>query len=172
MPRSVFISYHHGNDQHYCDSFRNTFCNDFMQIFTDRSLQNSLDSEDPTYIDRTVREKYIHGSSVTVVLCGRDTYLRKYIDWEIADTLLYDHALLAVILPDCETYYDPQNFQLRYRVPPRLQDNLTSGYAHSIFWTYDHYTMRQAVEDAISKKRLSLKRNDRPFMQRNGHRGF
>lgn len=170
MPRSVFLSYHHGNDQSYCDSFRNIFCNDFTQIFTDRSLRNSLDSEDPTYIDRTVREQYIHGSSVTIVLCGYETPFRKYIDWEISDTLLYDHALLGVILPTCESPYNFATNQSAYRLPPRLQDNLDSGYAHAVLWTPDHVFMRAAVEQAINRKSIAAKRNTRPHMQRNSSR--
>lgn len=170
MPRNVFISYHHGNDQFYCDEFRRIFCNDFDNIFADNSLQRALNSDNATYIDRTVREQYIYGSSVTIVLCGRDTPLRKFIDWEINDTLLYNHGLLGIILPSVErtsgNYWTPSTPIL----PPRLQDNVTSGYAHIIDWNNNHLAMRSAVEQAIAQKSLAKKRNDRAHMQRNGYR--
>lgn len=169
MPRSVFISYHHANDQYYCDEFRRFYCNDFESVFSDRSLKRSLNSEDATYIDRTVRENFIGGSSVTIVLCGQATPQRKFVDWEISDTLLYDHGLVGVILPSCGVSYSVFG-QPKYLLPARLDDNVTSGYASLIPWVYDHRTMYDAVEGAIARKRRSLMQNGRSLMSRNGPR--
>lgn len=171
MPRSIFISYHHANDQYYCDTFRNFYCNDF-QIFSDNSLQRRLNSDNASYIDRRVREDYIRGSSITIVLCGRDTRFRKFVDWEISDTLLYDHALLGIILPTCEISYDAFSLNNKPLLPSRLQDNLDSGYANLIHWTLDHWALNNAVEQAIRQKSLLAKRNARPHMQINSYRRY
>jgi hypothetical protein len=160
VKRKVFISYHHANDQWYCDQFRQQMCG-YFDLLTDNSLQRALNSDNTTYIDRKVREEYIWGSSVTIVLCGAQTHKRKFVDWEIAATLHYDHALLGIILPSC------QSDGWTRIVPARLQDNLNSGYAHSIPWGHDPYTIKHAIETAITKNYLSLKRNTRAQMGRN-----
>jgi MTH538 TIR-like domain (DUF1863) len=171
MPRRVFISYHHGNDQYYCDEFRRFYCNDYG-IFTDNSLQRALNSVNTTYIDRTVRENYIYGSSITIVFCGRDTRFRKFVDWEISDTLLYDHALLGIIIPGCEQWYDQANYTYQPLLPERLYDNYVSGYANVVPWQLDHYGMYQAIEQAISQKSIRAKNNTRVHKTINGHRGY
>lgn len=168
VKRTAFISYHHHNDQYYCDLFRDTFASEFNGILTDNSLQRALNSDNAIYIDRIVRENYIHGSSLTIILCGADTDLRKFVDWEISDTLLYDHALLGIILPSCQ--WETSMNGVRHRLPMRLRDNVESGYANLIGWTYDHQTMRNAIEDAMGRKRASTKRNDRQLMRINGYR--
>lgn len=169
MKRKIFISYHHKNDQYYCDTFRNTFCNDF-ETFTDNSLQRALNSDSADYIDRRVREEYIFGTSVTIVLCGQDTRFRKFVDWEIGATLNYRHGLLGIILPTCETYYDGRTFQNYYHLPQRLSDNTSNGYAHIIHWNSNHYEMQNAVEIAISRATMTQADNSRTYLKINGHR--
>jgi len=80
--RKIFISYHHGGDQAYYDAFSRVFGGIYDVIY-DNSLERKVDSEDTTYVMRRIREHYVTGSSCTVVLVGRDTWGRKYVDWEI-----------------------------------------------------------------------------------------
>jgi hypothetical protein len=73
--------------------------------------------------------------SVTVVLIGSETGHRKWIDWEIWASLrpyknisnpfksFKPNGLLAIFLPT-----------QTHSIPPRLQDNINSGYAVSMRW--------------------------------------
>jgi len=48
---------------------------------------------------RGIRENFITGTSCTIVLCGAQTHLRKYVHWEIKATLDKEHGLIGVNLP-------------------------------------------------------------------------
>jgi hypothetical protein len=98
VKRKVFISYHHAADQAYYDTFSRTFSNAY-DVITDNSLIRGVESDVAEYIMRRIRENYITGSSCTVVLVGRDTWRRKYVDWEIDATLQKEHGLIGIQLP-------------------------------------------------------------------------
>lgn len=144
------------------------FC-DSYQCFSDRSLDGPVRSDDPEYISRAIREDYIVGSSCTIVLCGSETWKRKYVDWEICSTLHREHALLGVGLPTASRSLASLLYGSTSVVTPdRLNDNIESGYAHFIDWTTDPTAMRAAVEQAILRSsRKDLIRNSRPKMVHN-----
>lgn len=98
IKRKVFVSYHHSGDQAYYDAFSKAFC-DTYDVITDNSLEREVDSENVDYVMRRIRENYISGSSCTIVLVGKDTWGRKYVDWEIKATLEKEHGLIGVRLP-------------------------------------------------------------------------
>jgi hypothetical protein len=158
----VFIGYHHKRDQGYHDRFVLLFAG-LYDIVTDRSLDQAIESDDPEYVKRRIREVFITGSSTTVVLCGLETWKRKHVDWEIHATLDKNHALLGMLLPTHCADIDG-----RYLVPDRLHDNIESGYAHWVRWSESPDAVRdafaQARDRAASTQRI---RNDRPQMERN-----
>lgn len=78
--RKVFVSYHHAEDQKYSDWLRDNLGEE-LELFTDRSLDGPIRSYEAEYVNRRIREDYILGSSITIVLCGPETYKRKYVDW-------------------------------------------------------------------------------------------
>jgi hypothetical protein len=143
--RKVFISYHHKNDQGWFNEFSRRF-SDVHEVFCDKSLDNCIRSDDPEYVSRRIREDYIVGSSVTIVLCGAETWKRKYVDWEIYSTLHHQHALLGLGLPTAG-----KNERGEIIVPDRLVANVNSGYAHWIHWTNDPSILKQAIETAITR---------------------
>src|SRR5438874_585527 len=96
--RSVFVSYHHDNDQFYYDRLA-AVCDQACQLIRDASLREAIDSDDTDYLGRAIREGYITGSSCTIVLCGSETGKRKHVDWEIKATLDKKHGLVGVNLP-------------------------------------------------------------------------
>lgn len=98
VKRRVFISFHHGGDQWACDQL-STSLTEHYDIASDSSLDRTVDSTDPEYVMRRIREKHLTGSSCTIVLCGARTPWRKYVDWEIKATLDKQHGLIAVQLP-------------------------------------------------------------------------
>jgi hypothetical protein len=126
----VFVSYHHRNDQGWCDYFIKTFSEQY-DLFTDTSVERQIDSDDSEYQSRFIREQHIAGSSATVVLCGSETWKRKHVDWEIKATLDKEHALLGIILP-----VHVKNALGEIIVPDRLSDNVRSGFASWMHWSY------------------------------------
>ena len=144
--RKVFISFHHKNDQSWFDYFSKKF-DDQYEVFYDQSLNTQrVRSDDPEYINRAIREDYINGSSITIVLCGVETQKRKYIDWEIYSTLYDKHALLGIALPGAQR---TQNGKII--VPDRLYTNWLTGYAYFIEWTDDPLELKQQIKIAIQK---------------------
>jgi hypothetical protein len=175
----VFVSYHHGPDQGYKDRFSQLFSSHY-NIITDRSLDDPFKSSDNEYIRRQIRERHLTGTSLTIVLCGPQSPKRKWIDWEIMMTLGKQHGLLGIRLPTIKSKMaeilspPPKTLldSLLYQeiLPPRLKDNLNTGYAHEISWTEDWATLRTAIEIArensgyaslISNSREPMK-NNRP----------
>ena len=161
--RKVFISFHHKNDQEWFDYFTKKFSSNY-EIFFDRSIgETKIRSDDPEYINRAIREDYIKGSSVTIVLCGPETWKRKYVDWEIYSTLHLEHALLGIALPSAQKSNDGKII-----VPDRLYVNINSGYAYFINWTDDANILKQNIEVAITKSSgRQLISNDLEKMSRN-----
>src|SRR5688572_907132 len=98
IKHKVFVSYHHRGDQAYYNAFSEAF-HDTYEVIYDNSLERRIDSDDVDYIRRRIRENYVKGSSCTVVLVGKETWGRKYVDWEIETTLEMEHGLIGVRLP-------------------------------------------------------------------------
>jgi MTH538 TIR-like domain (DUF1863) len=162
IKRKVFISYHHERDQFWFDSFTRTFCDEY-EVFQDQSLDDEVESDDLAYVNRVIREDYIRGSSITIVLCGAETWKRRFIDWEIASTLHYDHALLGILIPGTQARWDG-----RFAVPDRLNDNFQSGYAGFVNWPTTPAEVKTQIETAMNKSLLKvLIRNERVQMRRN-----
>lgn len=115
--RRIFVSYHHRGDQAYYDAFSRTFGDTYEAIY-DNSLERKIDSDSVDYILRKIREDYLTGTSCTVVLVGRDTWGRKFVDWEIDATLSKQHGLLGLQLPSI------QIVNSQAMVPDRLVDNV------------------------------------------------
>lgn len=127
-PRKVFVSYHHAVDQRSYFEFVQRFATRFETV-TNRSIAHQVDSERPGYVMRKIREEHIRGSSCIIVLCGRETPWRKYIDWEIKAALDREHGLIGINLPGNRARYEG-----RIIVPGRLHDNIESEYAVWIQW--------------------------------------
>ena len=162
--RRVFVGYHHDVDQAYYDRFVFLF-DEVYEIVADRSLDREVDSDDPEYVMRRIRENYLKGSSVTVVLCGEETWKRKYVDWEIRASLSQEMGLIGINLPT-----NPLTPDNKYIVPARLHDNLLSGYA---VWQSRWQALEDSpdllselVERALLRDK-SLIDNSRQTMKRN-----
>lgn len=137
----VFVSYYHDQDQFWYDRFSALF-GDAYEVVTDRSLERRIDSDDPEYVRRAIRERNITGTSMTVVLCGGETWKRRWVDWEIFMTLNKQHALLGVVLPNHIVFGES------ILVPDRLAANIRSGYAHWVHWTESPFELSQAISTA------------------------
>ncbi|MGE7471994.1 TIR domain-containing protein [Bosea sp. NPDC003192] len=161
--RKIFVSYHHGGDQGYYDDLSVTM-HDRLYLLMDNSLERQIDSSNHDYIMRRIREHHLHGSSCTVVLCGANTWRRKYVDWEIQASLDQQMGLVGVWLPTL-----PLLSNNGTEKPARLQENIDSGYAVWISWR-DIVATPMALTDAIETANAvpkSLIVNPQARMERN-----
>ncbi len=161
--RSIFVSYHHDNDQHYKHQLTSMLSESYQTI--DRSLPEKIRSENPDYIMRHIRENFIKGTSATIVICGRESHLRKYIDWEIKATLDKCHGLIGVYL---ESALIPSTTLAH--CPRRLSENIDSGYANWYNWNsfcHNADTARSYIEYAIASDKAKIV-NNLPLKSQNG----
>jgi len=148
----VFISYYHKDDEYY----RNRFEELFGHLFINKSVEScDIDTDVSTeYIKRLIQQNYITDTSVLVVLVGAKTYCRKHVDWEISAALSKKvggySGLLGLCLPTHPDYgkdrYNADN------VPPRLVDNLKSGYAKFYDWIEDGAKIKILIDEAFNNR--------------------
>ncbi len=174
--RKVFVSYYHAQDERY----RWHLQQHFSHLFIFKSVQPgdiAIDNTD-AYIAELIRQDFISDSSVVLVLVGPNTYKRKHVDWEIAAGLDprvggARAGLLAVMLPEFQIHLDPvMHRAYGTPMPPRLDDNLASGYASLFSWStlvQDETTMRDAVNFVFERRTRcgNLARNGRYRMDWN-----
>lgn len=141
IKRDVFLSYHHADRR-----AKELFVSEFSSVFTDRSLGEPVDSDQPDYVHRAIREANITGTSATIVLCGNETWKRKFVDWEIHSTPLKRHGLIGIVVPG--TIPIAVN---TYRVPDRFSDDLMTGYAQLYHWPATTTELRGNLEDSIAR---------------------
>jgi hypothetical protein len=138
--RKCFISYHH-DDEAEVQQFIEDFDQD-RDVLIARGIGASMsgdiiNSTNSDYIMSKIREKYLRDTTVTLLLVGRCTWARKFVDWEIAASLRNTSAynrngLLAITLLSVADYSDR-------KLPARVQDNIAGtdsdkGYAR--WWKY------------------------------------
>jgi hypothetical protein len=161
--RKVFVSYHHRGDRNWYDAFTKFFC-DTYDVIQDNSVEREIDSDNAEYVIRKIREEYITGTSCTIVLCGKDTPGRKFVDWEIKATLDKKHGLIGVRLPTAPL--QPGN---KINVPDRLWDNINTSFASWVTWealTSSPQGCSRMIDDA-AKKETRYIANDRALRTRN-----
>jgi hypothetical protein len=171
-----FISYHHA-DETEVQRFIGTF-DETHDLFIARGIGagmagDIIDSTNSAYIMRRIREEYLRDSSVTIVLIGKCTWARRYVDWEIASTLRNDaqnrrSGLLGITLSSAASYPGKQP-------PPRLDDNLpdntTDGYARWKKYPTSTASLAAWIEDAYEARdsRSDLVDNHRQLFGYNRH---
>lgn len=173
--RKCFISYHH-DDESEVQDFIGTFDHS-NDVLIARGIGASMsgdiiNSTNEDYIKSKIREKYLRDTTVTIVLVGRNTWGRKFVDWEIAASLRNTSTatasgLMAITLPSAADYYDK-------KLPARVDDNVAGaegrdGYAR--WWQYPTSTesLAQMIEIAYDARtsRASLRDNTRALRLRN-----
>ncbi len=159
--RNIFLSFHQRDELE-----ASIFCRRFEQYFNQiRTLgiheygedyAEHINSGDSDYVMRQIREKKIAATSCTVVLIGKCTWARRYVDWEIAATLRNNATdprggLIAVQLPSAK-----QNGWST--LPDRLSLNIGSvdgtetGYARFYGPAPSDESLAQWVEDAVARR--------------------
>jgi hypothetical protein len=163
----IFVSYHHAGDQAHKESFIRTFGDAFDDFSVrTREIPDNLAVDEVT---RRIRDEHIRDATVTVVLIGKDTWRRKYVDWEIYSSLRdtrsnFRNGLLGILLP---SYGLPQTCPLpRQRtaptraeycpnnIPPRLWDNVPPNLAFGTVrpWPNNAAELRTWIHEAFQRR--------------------
>jgi len=164
-----FVSYHVDDADEVED-----FLESFGEAFIPRCLgvtadDDFVDSSNEDYIKRRIREKYLTDSTVTIVLLGRCTWSRKFVDWEVASSLRNDPSnkrsgLLAIPLPSMDN---------EARLPDRVRDNWTKGDEGASYALYHSYPssksiLKASISSAFNKRdEGNLVDNSRSLKERN-----
>lgn len=150
--RKCFISYHHA-DQGYVDAFVKHF-DDTHNLFIARQLgsmpEDVIDSNNTDYVMRRIREDYIKDSTVTIVLVGKCTWARRYVDWEIQASLrsgetVIPNGLLGIKLPTFSKF--PERFNANL-----LHEGKTDCYARWLTWDNMSQNLWQAIDSAHGRR--------------------
>ena len=121
------------------------------------NLGDIIDNDRPTEaVLQRIREDHIAQVSVTIVLIGRCTWQRKYVDWEIGASLRETPTnprcgLLGILLPQHPNFQQHQ-FNSRL-IPPRLADNCweQDTFASIYDWSGDAEEVRGWISPGISE---------------------
>jgi hypothetical protein len=165
-----FISYR-ATDVNYVTKFVERFDEVFIpKIIGVSDSDPFVGSSDTDYVMDQIREKYLADSTVTIVLVGKCTWSRKYVDWEVYSTLRHDKnnkrsGLLAIELPS----------RGDASLPARVSDNVKRdadgndvGYARWHVYPRSDSVLRNLIEDAYNapSTRSNLIKNTRARRER------
>ncbi|MET7329466.1 TIR domain-containing protein [Nonomuraea sp. NPDC005650] len=159
-----FVSYHHDDQDEVAE-----FINSFGHVFIPRVLGVSdeddiIDSDDTDYIMDQIRERYLTDSTVTIVLVGKCTWARRYVDWEVFSTLRNDKknrrsGLMAITLRSAANYAEK-------KLPARVADNVDNDKLYARWWKYPSSAefLRGLIETAFQDRtnKADLIINSRP----------
>ena len=84
LRRKCFISYFHG-DKLWVEDLVSRFVGT-NGVFISRVVgleDHAIQSKKPDYVIDAIRDGYISGSTVNIVLLGSCTHSRRFVDWEI-----------------------------------------------------------------------------------------
>ena len=169
--RRCFVSYH-VDDQVEVQNFIDTFGDDFIfKCLGVTDEDNFVDSVNEETIRRVIREKYLTNTSVTIVLVGKCTKSRKFVDWEIASSLRDDpknkrSGIVAIPLPSLNN-----SWSLPSRLKANYKANDSAGtYVIGRKYPTSSAMLRSYVEEAILKRdnKYVLVDNTLPLLRRNG----
>ncbi|RKI09908.1 hypothetical protein D7Y15_22940 [Corallococcus sp. AB030] len=171
--RRVFVSFY-GGDEAEVLQFVSRWA-DRSGVFTPRILHDAyngvfVDSNDTEYVIGRIRREFIGDSTVTMLLLGKCTHGRRYVDWELKASLRQGatyspNGLLAISLPSApERLYLPERFKknwasdnskyARWYGPPSSAEQLSG-------WIEDAYVARTSRADLIENAQDRLLYNRR-----------
>lgn len=97
--KRVFLSFR-SEDRNQVNGLRLLAANDRFDIeFYDESVTRAIDSSDPTYIRRVIREK-ISRTSVTVCLVSALTHTSEWVQWELEESIVKGNKIICMGLPN------------------------------------------------------------------------
>ena len=172
MPDQVrhktFISYFRGDEEEVAE-FIATFDHErdvfiARAIGSDETMDELIQSENDDYVMRRIREDHIQDSTVTLLFVGKNTWTRKFVDWELAASLHQGpkaglpNGLVAILSPELS----------KAILPDRFVDNWETGYAKFFPYPKNRAQLAKWIDQAFKSredKRSSVK-NGRPKRRR------
>jgi hypothetical protein len=187
VKRQVFISSFHA-DRREVDAFIYRW-DTVEKVFTPKALgtfdnDDFIDSDNTEYVMGQIRSRYLLDSSVTILLIGKCTHSRRYVDWELKASLRrgtnVPNGLVAFVLPSAM----PPDYGLYGPIPwdqrawPAIPDRLAANwnyyqpdncYARYYVMPTSAQDLRQHIEAAVSNRtsRAHLIQNDATMMKYN-----
>jgi hypothetical protein len=167
--RRCFVSYHRDDIDiviQFIADYGHVFIPTVLGVTDDDEF---VDSDDDEYIKRRIREEHLSTTTVTIVMLGKCTWSRRFVDWEIASSLRNDPAnkrsgLLALTSPG-ETIAT---------LPARIKDNWVEGKADESYAEFKVYpttaqSLRSCIEAAFAARtsKADLVDNSRALRKRN-----
>ena len=150
-----FISYHH-DDEDEVQDFIKTYDED-RDVFIARALgtdmeQGIIDSANTDYVMRRIRELYLKDSTVTLVLIGKCTKARRFVDWEVQSSLRHGetvtpNGLLGIKLKSYNKSYYPDRLNKNLK-----QDDQEDCYARCIAYPERKDTLANMIDDAFDAR--------------------
>lgn len=140
-----FISYN-SHDKNAVDDF----CNQFEGTFIRRGIQmeeDIINSDNTDYVMQRIRQLYLQDSTVTIVLVGKCTWARRFVDWEVQSSLRKSksgpppNGLVAIQL--WKTYTT---------LPNRVNQNVDSGYAQFYKYPSSTATLSSIIDEAFNAR--------------------
>lgn len=148
-----FVSYH-ADDMSEVETFIDDFGSEFIARSVGVTVEDDfVDSDDEEYIKRRIREKYLTDSTVTILLLGKCTWSRKFVDWEISSSLRDDaknkrNGLLVYPLPSMNN-----STTLPNRVRDNwVKDNQAASYARYLSYPGTTSVVRSNIESAFTDR--------------------
>lgn len=125
MARRVFFSFHYSNDIKRSMVVRNSWVTQGKEAagFIDKAAFEQLKRQGDSAVHRWIDEQ-LEGTSVTVVLIGRETLNRPFVQYEICKSLQRGNAVIGVYIHDIR---DMQTLQTSLK-----------GNVHTIIGYYDN----------------------------------
>ncbi|MCD5414064.1 MAG: TIR domain-containing protein [Clostridiales bacterium] len=121
---------------------------------------------------RRIRELYLKDSAVTIVLIGKCTWARRYVDWEIQASLrqgetIKPNGLFGIELPSYNNNIYPERLNMNLLQNDEQED----CYARVISYPKRKDTLKNAIEDAFQArtKRRNIIVNPRNRYKYNRH---
>jgi hypothetical protein len=152
----VFVSFDHHVDAGWFDLLRQKAPPE-LAFRSDTSVDRLINSDMASHVCGSVLPKEVGNCQVALILVGRDSWRRKYMDWEVDVCLSQGCGILGLQLPTLPVINDSIS------MPGRLLDNVRSGYATwmtfaALMGSADQYAV---LSELPRDKRRELLQNNR-----------
>ena len=147
-----FVSFHHVDEDEvetFIDTFEDAFIPRVLGVSDEDEFIKSTDTD---YVMEQIREKYLTDSTVTIVLVGKCTWARRYVDWEVYSSLRNDSknrrsGLMAITLPSAADYASK-------KLPLRVDDNVDGDKGYARWWKYPSSvsSLQGLIEEAFQAR--------------------
>lgn len=129
-----------------------------------------VDSDNDSYVLGQIQQKYLWDSTVTIVLMGKCTWSRRFVDWEIYSSLRDGgvnnrNGVMAIQLPSVDGTAVGLPDRLRDNIPSDGSDAYARYYRHPTSesglrtWIHDAFTARTTRSDLIDNSRNRRRNN-------------